>query len=89
MWPETSNPKVEPPVVRKMPGRPRKNRKNELGEVPSSGKLPKRGKTMSCSACKSKNHNIRTCPNKPPITSEVHLISINVWVCFLPFISYL
>ncbi|KAH0752770.1 hypothetical protein KY285_005918 [Solanum tuberosum] len=25
---------------------------------------------MSCSACKSKGHNIRTCPNKPPATSE-------------------
>lgn len=38
MWPETSNPKVEPPPVRKMPGRPRKNRKKELEEVPSSEK---------------------------------------------------
>uniref|UniRef100_M1B951 Uncharacterized protein n=1 Tax=Solanum tuberosum TaxID=4113 RepID=M1B951_SOLTU len=25
---------------------------------------------MSCSACKSKGHNIRTCPNKLPATSE-------------------
>ncbi|XP_019069536.1 uncharacterized protein [Solanum lycopersicum] len=25
---------------------------------------------MTCSACKSKGHNIRTCPNKPPATSE-------------------
>ncbi|WMV14566.1 hypothetical protein MTR67_007951 [Solanum verrucosum] len=70
MWPETSNSKVEPPHVRKMPGRPGKKRKKELGEVPSSGKLPKRGKTVSCSACKSKGHNKRTCPNKPPATSE-------------------
>ncbi|KAL3381480.1 hypothetical protein AABB24_001550 [Solanum stoloniferum] len=70
MWPKTLNPKVEPPPVRKMPGRPGKKRKKELGEVPSSGKLPKRGKTMSCSACKSKGHNIRTCPNKPPATSQ-------------------
>ncbi|KAH0693942.1 hypothetical protein KY285_021039 [Solanum tuberosum] len=70
MWPETSNSKVKPPPVRKMPGRPGKKRKKELGEVPSSGKLPKRGKTVSCSACKSKGHNIRTCPNKPPAISE-------------------
>ena len=27
MWPETSNPKVEPPPVRKMPGRPGKKKK--------------------------------------------------------------
>ncbi|XP_015169808.1 uncharacterized protein [Solanum tuberosum] len=45
MWPETSNSKVEPPLVRKIPGRPGIKRKKELGEVPSSRKLPKRGKT--------------------------------------------
>ncbi|KAH0753339.1 hypothetical protein KY285_006487 [Solanum tuberosum] len=77
MWLETLNPKVEPPSVRKMPGRPGKKRKKELGEVPSSGKLPKRGKTMSCSACKSKGHNIRTCPNKPPATSEFQNYSLH------------
>ncbi|KAG5569649.1 hypothetical protein H5410_059415 [Solanum commersonii] len=28
---------------------------------------------MSCSACKSKGHNIRTCPNKPPPLQRVLL----------------
>ncbi|XP_059275117.1 uncharacterized protein LOC132029780 isoform X2 [Lycium ferocissimum] len=70
MWPEISNPKVEPSLVRKMPGRPSKKRKKELGEVSSCGKLSKKGKIMRCSVCKSTNHNIRTCPNKHPATSK-------------------
>ncbi|MCE5166605.1 hypothetical protein HAX54_022505, partial [Datura stramonium] len=70
MWPETSNPKVESPPIETMSESPSKNRKKELGEVPNSEKLSRRGKTMTCSICKSTIHNRRTCTNKPPSTSE-------------------
>lgn len=61
MWSETDNPKIDPPVV-KMPGRPKKDRKKEVGEIKRAGKLPKRGITMICSICKEANHNKRGCP---------------------------
>ncbi|XP_059281828.1 uncharacterized protein LOC132035547 isoform X2 [Lycium ferocissimum] len=53
MCPETSNPKVEPPPIRKMPGRPSKKRKKELGEVSGCGKLSKKGKIMRCSVSRT------------------------------------
>ncbi|OIT01092.1 hypothetical protein A4A49_19934 [Nicotiana attenuata] len=65
MWPETDNPKVEPPLVVKMPGRPKKNRKKEAGEIKRAGKLSKKGITMTCSICKEANHNKRGCPKNP------------------------
>ncbi|XP_059315899.1 uncharacterized protein LOC132066662 [Lycium ferocissimum] len=65
MWPGSTNPIVEPPEVRKMPGRPPKNRKKEIGEVRKAGKLPKYGITMTCSICRAANHNKRGCPKNP------------------------
>ncbi|XP_060191985.1 uncharacterized protein LOC132621661 [Lycium barbarum] len=69
MWPDSTNPKIEPPEVKKMPGRPRRCRRKEIGEVRRAGKLTKRGIAMTCPGCKSSTHNIRSCPSRPPIAS--------------------
>ncbi|KAH0761140.1 hypothetical protein KY290_017213 [Solanum tuberosum] len=61
MWPESRNPLVAPPVIKKMPGRPRKLRRKEAGETKVSGKLSKTGLTMTCSLCHVKGHNKRSC----------------------------
>ncbi|XP_019239086.1 PREDICTED: uncharacterized protein LOC109219121 [Nicotiana attenuata] len=47
MWPTTSNPKIEPPTVRKMPGRTKKNRRKEEGEIKRARKLSKMGISMT------------------------------------------
>ncbi|KAH0694033.1 hypothetical protein KY285_021130 [Solanum tuberosum] len=86
MWPETLNPKVEPPPVRKMLGRPSKKRKKELGELPSSGKLPKRGKTMSCSVSivQSDNGNRKGANNafkRPRVVGHGVFVSKDGFIC--------
>ncbi|PHU27854.1 hypothetical protein BC332_06186 [Capsicum chinense] len=58
-----------PPLVRKMLGRPGKNRKKENGETKKkTGKLSKRGIEISCVTCHSKGHNKRRCPTGAPAT---------------------
>nr|XP_016438049.1 PREDICTED: uncharacterized protein LOC107764034 isoform X1 [Nicotiana tabacum] len=77
MWPAISNPKIEPPTVRKMPGRPKKNRRKEEGEIKRTGKLSKRGIAMTCSICKSIKHNKRSCPSRPEATSATRTTEYN------------
>ncbi|OIT21567.1 hypothetical protein A4A49_35776 [Nicotiana attenuata] len=60
MWPESKNPPVIPPTVKKMPGRPNKVRRKEPGEN-KTGKLSKGGVEMTCSNCHNKGHNKRGC----------------------------
>ncbi|KAG5611807.1 hypothetical protein H5410_023088 [Solanum commersonii] len=65
MWPESRNPIVEPPEVRKMPGNSPKNRRREIGEVRNAGKLPRMETVMTRSICRRANHNKRNCPKNP------------------------
>nr|XP_009764561.1 PREDICTED: uncharacterized protein LOC104216241 isoform X2 [Nicotiana sylvestris] len=69
MWPATSNPKIDPLTVRKMHGRPKKNRRKEEGKIKRVEKLSKRGIAMTCSICKSIKNNKRSCPSRPEATS--------------------
>ncbi|XP_018633592.2 uncharacterized protein [Nicotiana tomentosiformis] len=70
IWPESSNPKVLPPPVQNMPGRVRKNRRKEVGEIKRAEKLSKKGITMTCSICKASTHNMRSCPTRPTTNQE-------------------
>ncbi|KAH0639584.1 hypothetical protein KY285_036170 [Solanum tuberosum] len=55
MWPQSTNPSVIPPVIKTLPGRPRKCRRKEQNEN-KTGKLSKRGVEMTCSLCHTKGH---------------------------------
>ncbi|OIT28675.1 hypothetical protein A4A49_41426 [Nicotiana attenuata] len=61
MWPASTNPPVAPPVVKSMPGRPKKVRRKEATETKKCGKLLKTGLVMRCSICKGVGHNKRGC----------------------------
>ncbi|XP_009789750.2 uncharacterized protein [Nicotiana sylvestris] len=64
MWPTSTNPPIEPPPIKKMPGRPKKKRRREETEHPTSGKLSRRGMEMTCSNYGGYGHNKRSCPKK-------------------------
>ncbi|KAL2925893.1 Terminal uridylyltransferase 7, partial [Bienertia sinuspersici] len=74
-WPNIDMP-LDPPPIKIGPGRPRKNRtKHPMEDPKKKGRLTKHGVEMSCSVCKSKSHNKRTCPDEdkaiqlePPVT---------------------
>ena len=51
---------VEPPLLRRMPGRPKKNRKREPGE-PMTGEKNASMSTVRCNFCHKLGHNKRTC----------------------------
>lgn len=61
LWPETDNPFMLPPDVKKRSGRPKKARRRELDEPQDPTKLSKRGVKMRCSACGTVGHNKRGC----------------------------
>ncbi|XP_070029261.1 uncharacterized protein [Nicotiana sylvestris] len=63
IWPSTQNPTVEPPVIIKMPGRPKKNRKRAQDEPKKKFyKRSRKGTLMTCSNCKTVGHNKKGCP---------------------------
>ena len=60
-WPHTGLSDILPPKARRMPGRPKKNRRKEQGEVGAGMKLGKKGVAMRCSKCLLYGHNKTTC----------------------------
>ncbi|KAH6783410.1 hypothetical protein C2S52_008369 [Perilla frutescens var. hirtella] len=69
MWPDTSGEPVQPPLVRRMPGRQKKKRRKALEEK-EDAKSIKFPMQMTCRRCQQPGHNIRTCKQetvvKPP-----------------------
>ncbi|KAM3284230.1 hypothetical protein P3S67_023028 [Capsicum chacoense] len=61
MWPEITNPLIEPPKPRKMLGRPGKNKRKRKDEQKKWGKLSKKGIKITCSRCKQVGHNKTMC----------------------------
>ncbi|KAK8299607.1 hypothetical protein V6Z12_D05G334000, partial [Gossypium hirsutum] len=58
---------IPPPPVKKMPGRPKKNKrkyKDEQNKKSKFGKDTRRGLKMSCSLCKQVGHNKKLCPTR-------------------------
>src|ERR1051325_2709310 len=69
LWVTTEYPDVMPPKFRKMPGRPKKRRNLEQGELDGTDKKMRRtGFIVKCSRCKKVGHNKLTC--KVPSTSQ-------------------
>ncbi|CAI0400006.1 unnamed protein product [Linum tenue] len=71
-WPRAEGYPIYPPKQKKMPGRPKKKRRKEAGELekrlhrdgrPSGTGMSKKGVLLHCSNCGSAGHNVRKCPN--------------------------
>ncbi|XP_050219968.1 uncharacterized protein LOC126670310 [Mercurialis annua] len=65
MWPKVGGSSILPPPYRKMPGRPKKNRRRDPDEEPKKHpRFARKGVAMTCSHCLSEGHNKRACPDK-------------------------
>ncbi|XP_065864546.1 uncharacterized protein [Euphorbia lathyris] len=62
MWPASNHQPVDPPEIKAMPGRPKKNKRKSKDEPKKFGKLTRKGAQMTCSYCKGPNHNKKGCP---------------------------
>ncbi|KAL4280508.1 hypothetical protein GQ457_03G025190 [Hibiscus cannabinus] len=69
-WKDTKMGPLEPPVKRKLPGRPKQKRKREEGETTKGFKLSKRGSKCTCRCCGVLGHNTRTCHSKNNVSQE-------------------
>lgn len=74
VWCKFKGERLEPPVFRKRPGRPTKNRKRSRGEVRqvpgiNAATLSRHGRVMHCNNCKEAGHNSRSC-KKPKVSQE-------------------
>lgn len=66
MWPKASGYPIEPPLIRKMPGRPKKKRirDKEEKDPKNPNRLRRTGLQMTCQNCFQVGHNARSCKNE-------------------------
>ncbi|XP_065871745.1 uncharacterized protein [Euphorbia lathyris] len=62
MWTASNHLPVDPPEIKTMRGRPKKNRRKSRDESKKFGKLSRKGAQMTCSYCKGPNHNKKGYP---------------------------
>jgi hypothetical protein len=62
LWPRTQHRPLKPPAYVKQPGRPKKKRIEEVGEVPKGAtKLPRYDVDVHCGKCGAEGHNRKSC----------------------------
>jgi hypothetical protein len=67
LWERTEYNNLQPPPIRKQPGRPKKKRNKEAHELLKDDAQMKRARWgMKCSRCKQSGHNKATCKLPPP-----------------------
>lgn len=67
MWPKGVGYPVQPPLIRKMPGRPKKKRRRDADEIDPQNptRMRRTGMVMTCQKCFQVGHNSRGCKNEP------------------------
>jgi hypothetical protein len=76
VWKKTQYTDLQPPPIRRQPGRPKKRRNREEGELlREPGMLNKKGMKQACRRCGETGHNKSTCklpppPPPPPTTTD-------------------
>ncbi|KAK3218408.1 hypothetical protein Dsin_012378 [Dipteronia sinensis] len=65
-------PPLVPPKIVKQPGRPKKLRIREIGEIPpSQRKFKQVHKSYTCSACKQEVHNYKSCSKRAELITRI------------------
>ncbi|PWA81478.1 hypothetical protein CTI12_AA173100 [Artemisia annua] len=63
MWKRTRDPPLLPPLMRRMPGRLKKNR--IIAPSENNTQVSRRGRVMTCTNCQEKGHNKASCKKAP------------------------
>ncbi|XP_058726169.1 uncharacterized protein LOC131597489 [Vicia villosa] len=70
LWTKTDAVDLQPPPIKRQPGRPKKKRNKEAGEQVRSATQLKRAKFgIKCSRCNKDGHNKATCKLPPTVTT--------------------
>ncbi|XP_020230608.1 uncharacterized protein LOC109811316 isoform X2 [Cajanus cajan] len=71
LWPIVHCEPIKPPLMRRAPGRPKKQRKRSIDEPQNPHKLPRQHTTIKCKKCENFGHNKRTCKGKTVADREI------------------
>ncbi|XVE50539.1 hypothetical protein DITRI_Ditri01bG0170800 [Diplodiscus trichospermus] len=63
-WPKSGLEEMQPPQIRRMPSRPKRNRAPEHDKPKNRCKISRKGMTMTCHLCKKSGHSKVGCPEK-------------------------
>ena len=65
MWPKAKGHPIQPPNIRRQPGRPKKLRKKDQDKTPQDPtRLQRHHSTYKCTRCHKFGHNERSCKGK-------------------------
>ena len=62
-WPLSDLEKLSPPPLRKSAGRPKKQRRRTIDELPDGSRMTRHGQLNHCSKCGQNGHKFTTCRN--------------------------
>jgi len=72
LWPILDSEPIQPPHMRRAPGRPKKKRNNKVNDEPHNPyKLRRQYVTVHCKRCGKLGHNVRTCKGKTAANREM------------------
>nr|XP_027193470.1 uncharacterized protein LOC113788095 [Cicer arietinum] len=71
LWHASNGDPINPPIMRRAPGRPKKKRNKSNDESKGSNKLPRQFATVKCKNCGKLGHNTRTCKGKSATDREI------------------
>ncbi|KAK0576340.1 hypothetical protein LWI29_015695 [Acer saccharum] len=72
-WTKTGRPPLVPLRIVKQPGRPKKLRIREIGEIPpSQRKFKLVHKSYTCSSCKQEGHNYKSCSKRAELVAIIN-----------------
>ena len=71
-WVQSGMEPVAPPLYRRPTGRPKKLRRRETDEQPTSSRVFRRNRKMTCARCLKTGHNTRSC--KGPVHPNSRLV---------------
>jgi hypothetical protein len=66
LWQRTEYTDLQPPPIKKLPGRPKKRRNKDANELLDKSQLKRARWGIRCSRCKQSGHNKSTCKLPPP-----------------------
>lgn len=88
LWPVTNYDPINPPYMRRAPGRPKKARRKANDEPKNPHRFKRQQSTVRCTLCGSLGHNKRSCIGRQLLTGSSLREAIRWWSWLIKQILY-